>query len=189
MGPLMKPFSTSFIVAAKRLRSVSLSPELCTDSKRTPRLRLETFLRSSQKSCWPDETSEWILPISAVLLWGQNLSWCHQPNPSLHGQPRWAVSPRDRVSCLWALPLFWGWEMVSTLVPWWLALLIKRPTFGLLLRALWSPDGLFYPIGMLCWLWLLWETRSYVPLGGKDKLLQSKTLQVKNALLLWPAGL
>ena len=48
MGPLMKPFSTSFIVAAKRLRSISVSPELCTDSKRTPRLRLETFLRSSQ---------------------------------------------------------------------------------------------------------------------------------------------
>ena len=48
MGPLMKPVSASFIVAAKRLKSVPLSPELCTDSKRTPRLRLETFLRSSQ---------------------------------------------------------------------------------------------------------------------------------------------
>ncbi len=48
LGPLMKPFSTSFMVASKRLRSVSLSPELCTDSKRTPRLRFETFLRSSQ---------------------------------------------------------------------------------------------------------------------------------------------
>ena len=48
MGPFMKPFSTSFRVAAKRLMSTSLSPELCTDSKRTSRLRLETFLRSSQ---------------------------------------------------------------------------------------------------------------------------------------------
>ena len=48
MGPLMKPFSTSFMVAANRLRSVSLSPEHCTDSKRTSGLRFETFLGSSQ---------------------------------------------------------------------------------------------------------------------------------------------
>ena len=48
MGPWIKPFSTSFKVVAKRLSSVSLSPELCTDSRRTSRLKLETFLRSSQ---------------------------------------------------------------------------------------------------------------------------------------------
>ena len=46
--PLDETFSTSFRVVARRLRSISLSPELCTDSKRTSQLRLETFLRSSQ---------------------------------------------------------------------------------------------------------------------------------------------
>ena len=81
MGPLIKPFSTSFTVAAKRLRSVSLFPELCTDS----RGRHDWGLKLSwdpRKSCWPDETSDWRLLISAVLLLGQNLSWCHQLNKS-----------------------------------------------------------------------------------------------------------
>ena len=39
MGPCMKPFSTSFRVASKRLASKSLSPQLCINSRRTSRPR------------------------------------------------------------------------------------------------------------------------------------------------------
>ena len=45
---LEAPTSTSFKVAAKRITSNSLSPELCTESKRTVRPRSETLLKSSQ---------------------------------------------------------------------------------------------------------------------------------------------
>ena len=44
----MKPFSTSFKVASKRLVSNSLSPKLCTDSRRISRMRSKTLLRSSK---------------------------------------------------------------------------------------------------------------------------------------------
>ena len=45
MGPCMNPFSTSLRVASKRLQPKHLSPELCTDSRRTSRPRSDTLLK------------------------------------------------------------------------------------------------------------------------------------------------
>ena len=52
MGPCMKPFSTSFKVASKRLMSNSLSPELCTDSRKKVRDPSQIFTGHAGLNFW-----------------------------------------------------------------------------------------------------------------------------------------